>query len=248
MKKIISNLKTFVLSIYIKSDPEKYDQEHMGTLNFWRLLFISICRPGRTIVRLRYGQFLKNKKKININFKKNIDSINMNQNISDSKKNKLLKAMDDLFSNGGVIIDKYFSDEEISFFLKENKVLLEYIKQKPDSKIAEYNRYVLKLSDSVIKFWLDPNLMSLLNTYYGRQIYARDYPYLHYTKIPKNYNNSKEGKLLPDMWHIDHVLIANMFILLEDVSENETCMEILPGTHKYLNYPFPGYSKKTIES
>ena len=49
-------------------------------------------------------------------------------------------------------------------------------------------------------------------------------------------------------WIADHVLIANKFILLEDVSENETCMEILPGTHKYLNYPFPGYSKKTIES
>ena len=25
-------------------------------------------------------------------------------------------------------------------------------------------------------------------------------------------------------------------------------MEILPGTHKYLNYPFSRYSKKTIES
>ena len=142
MKKIMKYLKNFAFNIHIKSDSEKYDKEHMGTVSFWRLLFISIFRPGRTITRLRYGQFFKNKNKINIDFKKNIDSININKNISDSKKNKLLKAMNDLLSNGGTVIDKYFTDEEMSFFLNENKTLIDHVKQKPDVKVPEYSSSV----------------------------------------------------------------------------------------------------------
>ena len=36
-----------------------------------------------------------------------------------------------------------------------------------------------------------------------------------------------------------------MFVLLKDVSEKDTCMEIAPGTHKYFNSAL-NYSEETV--
>ena len=58
---MIKIIKNYFRKIYIQSDPEMYDREHLGTFSFLRLFLINIFSPGRTINRLRYNQIWKNK-------------------------------------------------------------------------------------------------------------------------------------------------------------------------------------------
>ena len=57
IKKILKNL-------YLNSNKHDYDEGHLGTFSFWRLLFYNIFSPGRTINRLKFKQLNKNPKKI----------------------------------------------------------------------------------------------------------------------------------------------------------------------------------------
>ena len=242
----MEKIKNYLKSLYIKTNPKMYDLDHMGALSFWRSFFLNILRPGRIITRIRYKQIFKNKKKILKNFNANLDSINSKNAISESQKRKLLKAMNDLLVNGATVIDNYFSDETIETFLQDKQKTLNQIKKTSNNGESKYYKEVLELTDNVIKLWLDPYLTCLLNSYYGRQSYAARYPNFYFTEVSKNYKIKKTvSDLWPHSWHVDYPTNIIVFVLLQDLSESDVCMEVAPGTHKYFNSAL-NYSDETI--
>ena len=50
----------------------------------------------------------------------------------------------------------------------------------------------------------------------------------------------------PVEWHVDHSVLLNLHILLEDVTSEDGCMEYIPGTHKFPNMSFL-YSDEVVE-
>jgi len=230
-------IKSYFRKIYIRSAPEKYDREHLGTFSFFRLFFINLFSPGRTINRLRYNQIWKNEKKIIKKFEKNLQHGGKeNFSISDSDKTKLSNALSDLISNGVVVIDSYFSDKKIKDFIDENNSIFEELR-KFKSKETTYSKNILTLTNSLMPLWLDDNLLNLISFYIGRQFYARDYPAIVRTYVPDIYNYDTEDAKAANKWHVDHSVFFSLHILLEDTSEKDTGMVVLPGTQKLLNYP-----------
>ena len=223
-------IKKILKKIYISTSPDKYDLKHLGTFSFLRRLFYNLFSPGRIYNRYKFNQIS--------NFK-NIQSLEKitfekNYNISDEVDKKLLdKAYLDLFNNGGCVIDGYFNSDTIESFKKNNENLIENFR-KIDSNEISYRAELLQLNPLVCDLWLDKNLMNLIKLFFQKDFYARNYPYMVYTHVPNDSKKEEKSKVA-DSWHLDHSTLFNLHILLEDVTENDTCMEILPGSHKYLN-------------
>jgi len=226
----MKKLKELFWKFYIKSDKTRYDDKHVGTFSFWRLLILNLLKPGRLIKRFQYSQVFKNKAKILKSFKNN-----KKNNFSEEKNEKILKGLSDLVENGATVIPEYFTSEQIDNFLNQNQKTVENLKNFK-SDIPSYNSDNLTLSNELNTLWLDDGSLSLLSSYMGKPIYARNYPEISYTYVPNSeFNQSSKYKRASDTWHVDHAVLFVMHVLLEDVEENGTCMEVIPGTHKIFN-------------
>ena len=231
-------LKKLFWDAYIKSDPLNYDETHKGTFSIIRKFFLNFIRPTRHLIRFKYGQLFQNKKKSISILKKKINEKHV-------KKNLLISKLSNLINDGYVVIEDYFNNEDIDnfkkFYMKEINEIKNY-----NSENISYNWKLLPLSKELNKLWLDDDLMHFISAFFQRQVYARNYPEMNYTFVPNNNFDLKKSKAASE-WHVDHAVLFNLHILLEDVSSEETCMEVLPGTHKYFNYA-SYYSNTVINS
>ena len=219
-------IKKILKKLYINSDNQNYDEKHLGTFNFWRLLFYNLIFPGRTLNRIKFGQTFKNKKNIVKNF--NSYQYQSNKNCS---KTELSSALENLCSNGGCVIKNYFPESVINNFIDENKELIKNLKSYESNHI-DYKIETLKLSKTLSYLWMEKNLINLIKSFFGTGVYARNYPYIYYTYVPSINKTNQNESQVADSWHIDHSVLFNLHILLEDVSEEDTCMEIVPKSHK----------------
>ncbi len=223
IKKILKNL-------YIKTNKLDYNESHLGSFSFWRLLFYNIFSPGRTINRFKFNQLNKNLKKITQSF----NQMKYEENPNCSKK-ELNDALSNLFNFGGCVITNYFSKNKVDEFLKENETLIKKMREYRSDKIS-YKIELLKISQKLVDLWLDKNLINLIKSFLTTDIYARNYPYLYYTHVPETLNKDKIlNSKAASSWHIDHSVLFNLHIILDDIKEDETCMEILPKSHKSFN-------------
>jgi hypothetical protein len=251
LKKILSRNFLFK-NFYLKIQKDTYYQEDnkrfYGSLKFWRILFINLMNPGRFLIRLKYGQFFLNKKKILDKFNKSIleNKNKLNQNYIDEKKiSKLTSGINTLIENGGVVINEYFSEKKINSFLDSNKDLISKLKSSENiSNDAKYYFEVIKLNKELKSFWYDPGLIIMLESFFKRKVYARNYPAIKYTQVPENYNTSK----LASDWHVDHSLMVNVFVVLEDIEIGGTRMQIIKGSHKYQNTGNFMYSSNAVKN
>ena len=239
-------------NFYLKFEKDVYYKENKklfyGSFKFWRILFINIINPGRFLMRLRYGQLFINKKKILLKFKNSLDKIkddHFNNVNKQEKFLKLSKGIEILIENGGVVIDSYFTEKEINEFVNSNKEIISKLKSSENiSNNARYCFEILKLNKELKKFWYEPGLIKMLESFFGKKIYARNYPYIKYTQVPNDFNTTT----CANDWHVDHSLMFNIFILLEDVEKDGTRMQIKKGSHKYLNTGNFMYSENSVKN
>ena len=109
-----------------------------------------------------------------------------------------------------------------------------------------YKHEALKLSKRLINIWLEDNIVNFMRVYLGNKIFSRNYPYMIYTHVPKTVNKLSTSKVA-DSWHVDHSVLFNFHVLLEDIEETETCMEILAKSHGKPNIASL-YSNKTVQT
>lgn len=219
-------LKKLFWEAYIKSNPINYDETHKGTFSFLRKFFLILFRPTRHLIRFKYGQLFQNKKKSLSILKKKIND----QHI---KKKLLISKLSNFINDGYVVIEDYFENEDIDNFKKTYEKEINEIKNYSSENIS-YNWKDLALSKELNKLWLNDELMYFILAFFRRQVYARNYPAMNYTYVPNNFD-LKKSKAASE-WHVDHAVLFNLHILLEDVSQEESCMEVLPGTHKFFNH------------
>lgn len=240
----------FLKSILPHKIKNKYHYgKFLGSFDFFRILSWNFFHPNRLINRIIWGtlfsySFFKIRKYKKFNSKTKLEN------------NKLANKLDAFLKDGGLVVDNYFESEKINNFLNEYKDLIEREKKiienskiensKENNNIYAYRVINLHLSDALIDIWLDDKIISFLEHYLGRKIYAREYPRLVYTKYfyethltseeeyKGEYKNTFAG--VPYFWHTDHSAgLTSLHVLLEDIDVKSTHMQYLPGSNKFLN-------------
>ena len=217
--------------IYHPNDNNFYYGEFKGTLTYWKLILFNLLFPGRFFNQLKFGQvkyfnYIKNKY---IKSKPLADTL-LNQKFFE------------LNENGSITIESYFSEKIIDDFKNEYKDEIFYLKNK-NSDVNEYfKNSSLKIKNSLIKIWLDKNIIKLIESYMCAKLYARNYPTLNFS-LGKSATSSRfihkvKKTNVTDVWHVDHSTLISCHIFLEDIDKNGTCMEYVRGTNKYFNTNF----------
>ncbi len=129
---------------------------------------------------------------------------------------------------------------------QENLIISEDLANSKDST-ARYNWHICKLDKQLKDFWYDSGIILLLESYFGRALYARNYPYLLNTFVPKFYRAEESNSKTADVYHVNHCLLATIYIFLEDAPEDGTCLEVIQGSHKYFHTAWPFSKKFTLK-
>ena len=233
------NVISFFKSLLPHKRPDKnHYGRFLGSFNIFRIISWNMFHPNRIINRLLWNTLF------------NFYSLKIKKYLREGIDKKLFSKFNFFLNNGGVIIDDYFNVQKINNFLHEYKNLIEDEKKliiNDDSNISEYRKISLPLSQPLLDLWLDDGLIKFIESFLNnKNIYAREYPRLIYTKYlldepltSKGFdNNSFVNKKIngPYFWHVDHTAgHVNLHILLKDVDTYSTHMQFLPGSNNYLN-------------
>ena len=94
----------------------------------------------------------------------------------------------------------------------------------------------MPISEELIDLWIDPILVEIISSFYGRRALSRNYPSIIYTLSRKKTDSRAETETnSANFWHVDHSVLFNLHILLEDLSAEDAHMEYIPGSHKIFN-------------
>lgn len=253
LKKKIKNILSPLL-IYHREDNLFYYGNYKGSFNFWRMLVWNLFHFGRLYNKFRFGQLFKLDFKRRKKFKKKLLQLSQSNNNNEYNDSRLSAKFDEFLKCGGVVIENYFSEDKIQKFLDKYKSEIENMKNSKPAEYVNYKAIPLKISNELIELWLDRKLMEIISAYFGRETLAREYPTLFYATV----NDKVRSKLMydkklkideamgPVAWHVDHSVLLNLHILLEDVTSEDSCMEYIPGTHKFPNMTLL-YSDEVIE-
>ena len=240
-----------------KVEDEVHYGNYKGSFNFLRQLSWNIFHPYRLMNRIRWINFLKSNNKRKKEFKNELGIKNFPN--SETYSNELLeKKFNYYIDNGGAILEEFFPRKLIDQFHHDYKLIIENMKKlsEDDKKLhVIYKKKVLNLTNGLVKLWLNDRLLLFIKKSLDEKVFAREYPVLYYSKnngfkiTSKDIESQKsKGKVeAPTGWHIDHTPgLTNLHILLDDIDEDSTHMEFLPGSNKYFNMT-DGYSDETVQ-
>ena len=240
-----------------KIEDETHYSNYKGSFNFLRQLSWNICHPYRMINRIRWINFLKTNYKRKIEFKEELQTKKF-LNLENYSNELLEENFNFYMDNGGVVLNEFFPEKLIDKFHYNYRLIIEDIKKLNEHDKRQnvlYKKQVLNLTDDLIKLWLNDRLLLFIKKSLNEKVFAREYPILYYSKnnnfkiSSKNIHtlNIKSKVEAPTGWHIDHTPgLTNLHILLDDIDEDSTHMEFLPGSNKYFNMT-DEYSDETVQ-
>jgi len=264
---MFKELKIKIKDILLPSDGKLYYGSNKGGFSFWRLLFWNLLRPGRLYNRLRFNQLFKINF-INISkFKRELKRLSKtNCTPENYTENEIFDKFNEFLNNGAVVIKNYFSEKKMNAFLNKYHLEIERLRNlDPDTKkrdglesqkhnsliavddevtVSKYFMEYLNFSDELIDLYLDPYLIAMISSFFGRTCIARNYPWMSCTMVTKSIENSRmkyEKQIktnTADDWHVDHSVLLCYHVLLEDVTVDGPHMEYIPGSTKIPNITF----------
>jgi len=220
-------IKYLFKKLFLPNNKEYYDN-YTNSLDMIPLIMSNLLQPGRTLTRLKYKRFPVaknfNKEEITnslcVDFSNGINSTNFSE------------ALEKIIRYGGVVLQNYFLKSEVDQFLEIyqedfNTILLK------KKNIHSFLSSPLPLNEFLIGWFTDKTIISLLKQYLNRLPYAREYPASQWMNPM-----FEKGKLIKQdgfstEWHLDHTLLIQASVYLTDVMQDGSCMQILPGTHRF---------------
>lgn len=251
LKTCIRFVRNFIIEkFFLKKKNYFYkdnNQLFLGSLSFFRNLILNILYPGRFFFKFTYKQAFKKESNSIKYFEKKLKLLSnyYPDYFSKNKIDQLFSCMTSLNKDGAFIIEKYFSKNFISLIKKKYSKEIKDLQSKNTNNEICYNQVLLKMDELTKSFCYDPGIILVIESFFQREVYARNYPVINYTSVPKILNNSTISKVA-DNWHVDHVNIGSLFLFLEDVDINGTRMQYLPGSHKH-HHPGFQHSNKQYE-
>ena len=237
---IKSKISKFRKKIYNPRETDEYYGEFIGSLNFWKLLLWNFLYFEKFFFMFRNNQI-----KLFNYFKLRIKLRNM-------KESEFKQRLNFLNSNGYLIIQDYFSLEQINSILNDNSDIINELKS-GDKEISTYRRFRgVPLNQNLVNIWLDDHLINLMEGYMNSKIYSRMYPTLNFTQCTeessskKIYENPKKAPKTASYWHVDYTTTMSITVFLSDIGPSDTRMQIVPKTNLNLN-TFYKISDETVE-
>ena len=240
IKKFINFIRHIILKkFFFKKDIYFYKGNglySLGSLNFLRNLFLNIMYPGRFFFKVRYKQVFKKDSNSLKYFERKIKVLSNYylEYFSKNKIDQLYYYLEKINKDGAFIVEEYFSKNQIDLIKKKYSEEIKVLENNNKTNEIAYNYHYLKMDNLTKSFFYDPGIILLIESFYQREIFARNYPVINHTSVPKIINENTISKTA-DNWHVDHTNLGSLFVLLEDVPINGTRMQYLPGTHKYHN-------------
>lgn len=238
IKNLVKLIRKYIISvIFLKKKTHFYylnDKHYLGSLNLFRNLILTLLYPGRFFFKLRYKQVFKkdfNSKKY---FEKKLKILSHNYpNYFDKNKiDQLNFCLGKLIQDGGFIFEEYFSKNQIDLIKQNYSNEIKDLERNNKGDKIFYNNTLLKMDKLTKSFFYDPGIILVLESFFQRELYARDYPVITKTCVPETINKTTISKAAEN-WHVDHVNIGSLYVFLEDVQIDGTRMQYLPGSHKY---------------
>lgn len=235
MKKLIIFIRYFFLEKFFLKKNIYYFEKNiptLGSLNFFRNLVLNILYPGRFFFKFAYKQVFKRNSNSKKYFEKKIKILSScyPSYFSKNKIDQLNFCLEKLNKDGGFVFNEYFSKEQIDLVKKKYSNEIKNLEDNTIGNEVSYNYKNLKMDKLTKSFFYDPGIILVIESFFQREVYARSYPVINRTSVPKIINENTTFKTA-DAWHVDHVNIGSMFVLLEDVQINGTRMQYLPGSH-----------------
>jgi len=133
---------------------------------------------------------------------------------------------------GGIVLDQYFDEQILLKFENEYKSYFETISSNPSNYISRSD--VIPLSKTFNSIWLDDTIITIIEKYIKTLPIARVYPDIISVTPPFD-DCSTQKTDYAGVWHVDHATMIQFAVYLNDVPENGSHTEIIPGTHTYPN-------------
>jgi len=223
--KIKNILKKIIFSIFYR-DKEIYYENFYGSIGFWHLFFWNIFTPGRMILRLKYKRVVFPKKI------KNMDN-DIHVKVKDLPKWEIIKKAEiKMKKYGAIVLDQYFDEQILLQFESEYKKYFESLSLNPSNFTSRSD--VLPLSKTLNSIWLDDTIITIIEKYIKTLPIARVYPDL--TSVTPQFDDCSSQKTdYAGVWHVDHASLIQFAVYFNDIPENGSHTEIIPGTHTLPN-------------
>ena len=223
--KIKNIFKKIIFSIFYR-DKEIYYKNFYGSIGFWHLFFWNLFTPGRMILRLKYRRVVFPKKIKNMDNDVHIKAKKL------SKQEIIQNSLIKIKKYGGIVLDQYFSEQILSKFESEYKSYFETINLRPSNFTSRSD--VLPLSKTLNSIWMDDTIIAKIEKYIKTLPIARIYPDIS-SVTPESDDCSSQKTDYAGAWHVDHATLIQFAVYFNDVHENGSHTQIIPGTHTLPN-------------
>ncbi|MCX7309987.1 MAG: phytanoyl-CoA dioxygenase family protein, partial [Afipia sp.] len=147
---------------------------------------------------------------------------------------KLMGHFDTFRDTGLTIIPEYFSAAQCDAMVTALDIADAFSGEADTYKAADL---ILKLNELTLSFWLDMSLVAILGKYLNRFPYARNYPNVsvanpNFDSLSTRKVNTPHDISLNVGWHFDTVNLVKFAVLLNDVDDSGSCMQVIAGTHR----------------
>jgi len=236
---MLSSIKNAVKEQIISSlqnDDEIYYGRFKGTSDFLPLFVKNVLRPTRFLAKARFGQvplfpqFMLAGRPYPKEFDRYIEELNW------------MKNFETLREAGVVVIPEYFSAEQCDGMIEALGIKDAFTREADAYNGAELTP---KLNDLTRSLWLDMPLVAMLGKYLGRFPYARSHPSVsvanpNFSSLPTRKINTPHDLRLNIGWHFDTVNLVQFHVLLNDVPDDGSCMQVAAGTHRHNHLKLTG--------
>ncbi len=216
MQSSIINSVRVLLRLSFQRNSQYFYGRYFGTDHPFVLAIKNLLRPKRIIKKILYGQIMRAPFTLSIS-----NSVKELPELTDEWQEyfKILKR------DGIVFIPGYFK--------KRSEALNEYYKLNCQNFPSrdEYYRFTVGFNNpDVFNIAVDPMMLTVLAKYYGYQPYYRQFPGINCTHLGAKKDPEAIG--FNDFWHYDTVNQMTAHILLNDISESDSCMFYAKGSHR----------------
>jgi hypothetical protein len=215
-RRLILNGTFFLLQLSFQRNSQYFYGRYFGTDHPFVLVIKNLLHPIRIIKKLLYGQIVR------IPF--TLSASNPAEELPELS-NEWQKYVEILKRDGIVFIP--------GFFKKSSKALNENYKLNHQEfpPRDEYYRFYADSNDlDIFNIVVDPMMLTIVAKYYGCQPYYRDQPGINCTHLGTRKQPEEVG--FNDFWHYDTVNQMTAHILLNDISESDSCMFYAKGSHR----------------
>jgi hypothetical protein len=211
----------------LQSDKDIYYGRFKGTADFLPLLVKNIMRPSRFVEKARFGQvpLLPQFMQAGKPYPKEFDRYIEEQGWSEHFK--------ELCEVGITVVPGYFSAARCDGMI-EMLGLSDALVHEADGYVGDITP---KFNELTRTFWMDMACIAVCAKYMQRFPYARCYPNVSvanpsFNSLPTRQVDTPHDIRLNVGWHYDTPNLLQFHVLLNDVADDGSCMQVIAKSHR----------------